>query len=427
MLGGSLVPRIEGEGRVYVYVKNGRVERVEFAVVEAQRYFERLLRGRRVDEVPDVVSRICGFCGVSHALNAAIALEKCLGIAVDEAVEEFRRVLHLAERVKSHVLHAFFLNLPDYVGGKSLFDLKAVNPGFVEAAMKLAASSLKALEALGGRSHNVVGIRVGGAYLPSIEEAAKALKHVEESIKLAGQLAEVVLSLKTIPSEGLLKPTLFLEPRGEYPHVGERLVLLRPAGAEVFGSEEFEQRAEGFREPGKNAAVYRIGGESCITGPIARFNAAYGFLREETRELLELFGWRPPLRDVRQSIVARIAEIYDALLVLRDFLAEYKKPAQAGVYAAATASPRSRSACTSVVEAPRGVLYHKYVVNEELRVVEAKIVTPTQINIAGVEEIAREALSGAGPLSEGDLRRAAEALVRSVDPCLSCSVHVVKL
>ncbi|AFK51476.1 [NiFe] hydrogenase, subunit alpha [Thermogladius calderae 1633] len=420
--------RVEGEGSVEVYVSGGAVA-VRVNIEEAPRFFEYLLRGRGADQVVDLVTRVCGLCGVSHALAAAMALEGCLGLEVDERAAELRVAMHLAERVKSHLLHVFLLNLPDYMGVGSAIDLWERRPGLLKRVSSALASSARAMEALCGRTHNVVNLRLGGVYkAPSREEAEAVKRYVEGARRVLEELLDEVLPSLEVPCEGLVKPLLLVHDPGRYPHDGAAVLLEDLGGSleriEVAG---YEAALEPRQERGKNAVVYRVRGRAVVTGPLARFNHAWDRLSGETRDLMKRHGWRPPLRDVRQGIVARLAEVHDALVAIRSVLESRNWDSYAGGGRAMPRRAGGRLHCAYLVEAPRGVLYHRYTLGEDLRVESAKIVTPTQLNVPSMEELSAQALAARPPAGVGDVKRTVEVVVRSLDPCLSCSVHRVVL
>jgi coenzyme F420-reducing hydrogenase alpha subunit len=64
----SVLTRVEGEGNIVIYEKEGHVDSVKYEVIEAPRFFEFFVRGKSPDKVVDIVSRICGICGTSYNL-----------------------------------------------------------------------------------------------------------------------------------------------------------------------------------------------------------------------------------------------------------------------------------------------------------------------------------------------------------------------
>jgi len=418
----SLLTLVEGEGSLVIIERDGYVERVLYEITEAPRFFEQIIRDMSPEIVVDTVSRICGLCGVSYAFLAAKAFEKCLGVEVDANIDRFREILHLAERVKSHVLHVFFMNLPEITGARSLSELAERNPQILGRALRLLSFARKLMSVLGGRPHNVVNVRIGGVYsLPSRESVGKLLGEFREALSALHDLADIVLSSKPSLEIAVRVQELCVHSDHGYPHYGERLVL----GNTVYPARAlYENVIKPVRREYSTALHYKLNGTvSYITGPVARFNKYYTRLRGEVRDLLETYGWRPPL-SVLEGFVARFAEIHDSLLAIQEYLENYK---HATITSTKTTTPRVSSGftCDYAVEAPRGVLYHRYVIGGNSRVLECSIVTPTAQNLAAMEDIATQ-LTHDRPLSEEVVKLARNVAI-ALDPCISCATHTLKV
>src|SRR5436190_8677233 len=106
--------RVEGEGGLFVRLKGDVVENVELHIYEPPRFFEALLRGRPLEEVPDITARICGICPVAYQMSSVHALEAALGIRISPEIRRLRRLLYCGEWIESHALHIHFLHAPDF-------------------------------------------------------------------------------------------------------------------------------------------------------------------------------------------------------------------------------------------------------------------------------------------------------------------------
>lgn len=419
MLHGPLT-RVEGEGEVVLRTENGKITGVEVRITEAPRFFEYIVRGRRYWDVPDLVSRICGLCGVSHIVTACRAFESCLGVEVPEHEEELRMAILGAERVKSHVIHIAYLNLPDLIGLGSIGELFESYAHIFQSASKIVLWARKAMETLGGRFHNVVNIRIGGIYsFPSLEKIRALSRDLDGILKEFIGLARFILGLRSISEEVHKLRYMTVACSENYCWASNEIVLDDGTRVDV---ESFENFVLTEQTSYSNALRYRLlTGEPYLVGPMARYNTYMKYLKDEVRELLEEFGWNKELRGVYQSIVARIAETYSTLLELKDFLSNYKERT-------ASSLPRvSRvgGPCVAVTEAPRGILYHRYLLDSNLRVRSSNIITPTAQNLACMEYLVEGKLYG----STFDSRavEVAKSIVRCFDPCISCSVHVSRV
>src|SRR4030067_96877 len=131
------VTRVEGHGNIYVNVKKGIVERVEWNISEAPRFFEAMVVGRQWNELHHVTSRICGICSIGHTLASLKATESAMGIAISEQDLKLRKLALHAENLQSHILHLGFLVLPDLMGVGSVIPLAASNPDEVKTLIGL--------------------------------------------------------------------------------------------------------------------------------------------------------------------------------------------------------------------------------------------------------------------------------------------------
>jgi coenzyme F420-reducing hydrogenase alpha subunit len=157
-------------------------------------------------------------------------------------------------------------------------------------------------------------------------------------------------------------------------------------------------------------------------GPLARVNLNRSLLSESARRVADEIGFTTPCNNPFKAIIARGLEVIHAyeegLKILRDYRPfrpsriEYVHQAGQG---------------TSATEAPRGLIYHRYEVDDQGKVVFSKIVPPTSQNQRQIENDLRQWLPRV--LHQDDRRTAydCERLIRSYDPCISCSTHFLKL
>jgi len=80
-----------------------------------------------------------------------------------------------------------------------------------------------------------------------------------------------------------------------------------------------------------------------------------------------------------------------------------------------------------VTEAPRGVLYHRYRIDDDGTVHEARIVPPTSQNQAAIEADLLRFVQDRLGLADDELTKACEQLIRCYDPCISCATHFLEL
>jgi len=417
----SRLTRVEGEGNIYLKVSNGKVERLEVGIFEAPRFFEAFLVGKNYLEVPDITARICGICPIPYLFSSSRSFEKLFGAKIPEEIQKLRKTLLLAEWIGSHVLHVFFLHAPDFLKCDSVIDMARDNPNIVKKALKVKAWGNRVIEKIGGRSVHPVSCRVGGFYrIIRKEELEDTLKTSEEIQETARDLLEWVMKLKIPDRSNDLEYVSLRSMKGEYPLIGGRVVSSKGLN---ISEEEFEENSEEFQVPYSTALRYRIKNRGYyLTGPSARYNNNYNSLRKEVREVIEKYGYEAPLKNTYQSIVARAAETYHATLEIERLLREYKEPKRPY----AEYNIKAGWSC-GITEAPRGILYHAYKVDEGGRVIYANIVAPTSQNLACMEQDLLSQVPKIITLEYEDAKLLTEQTIRNYDPCISCSAHFIKL
>jgi coenzyme F420-reducing hydrogenase alpha subunit len=156
--------RVEGEGAFKVVVRDGKVQEAELRIFEPPRFFEAFLRGRSIDELSDIVARICGICPVAYQMSAVHAVENALGVTVDGPLRELRRLLYCGEWIESHVLHVTMLHAPDFLGYQGGIDMARDHGEAVKRGLELKKAGNDILTLLGGREIHPINVRVGGFY-----------------------------------------------------------------------------------------------------------------------------------------------------------------------------------------------------------------------------------------------------------------------
>ena len=158
----DMMARVEGEGALNVTVKDGQVQDVQLRIFEPPRFFEAFLQGRHVNEVPDIVARICGICPVAYQMSAVHALEQVFGVEIPPTIRDLRRLLYCGEWIESHVLHIYMLQAPDFFGFASGLDMARVHPDLMKQGLRLKKAGNQLITLLGGRSVHPVSVQIGG-------------------------------------------------------------------------------------------------------------------------------------------------------------------------------------------------------------------------------------------------------------------------
>jgi coenzyme F420-reducing hydrogenase alpha subunit len=412
--------RVEGEGGLYLKIKDGAVDRVEVRIFEPPRFFEAFLRGRQYWEAPDFTSRICGICPVAYQMTAAHALEEILGVRVTGALRALRRLIYCGEWIESHGLHVFLLHAPDFLGYQDALQMARDHPEMVRLGLLLKKAGNDLVKFLGGREIHPINARVGGFHrVPEKKEMAPVVEQLKEAREAA---LKAVRWTAALPFPEFTQDYEFVALRHpeEYPFNEGRLVSSRGLDLAV---REFEDHfVEEQVAYSHSLHSRRQGHGPYLAGPLARFNLNFDLLPPLVKEAAREAGVTPPCRNPFQSIVVRSLEVLYAVEEALGIMAAYNRPEAP----AEKVTPRAGVGC-AITEAPRGILYHRYRLDEEGVIQEAKIVPPTSQNQKSMEADLRDLVPRYLDLPDEDLTWRCEQAIRNYDPCISCATHCLKI
>jgi sulfhydrogenase subunit alpha len=416
----NYLARVEGEGALLIKISGGQVKDVKLKIFEPPRFFEGFLRGRLYSEAPDVTARICGICPIAYQMSAVHAMERALGVRVDGPLRALRRLIYCGEWIESHMLHVFLLHAPDFLGYPDAIHLAQDHPDVVKRGLELKKAGNAIVTLIGGREVHPVNVRVGGFYrVPARRELAP----LAEQLKRARDAAyETVRWIAQLPFPEFEQDYEFVAVRhpAEYPFNEGRVVSNK--GLDIDSSEYEEHFAE-EHVPYSNAlhSVLRARGEYLV-GPLARYSLNFDRLSPIAQDAARLAGLGPVCRNPFQSIIVRTVETLYAFDEALRIIADYEPPDQPAI----EAQPRAGTgyACT---EAPRGMLYHRYQLDEEGLILDARIVPPTSQNQKTIESDLWHLVRRDIGLPTEELRWRCEQSIRNYDPCISCATHFLKL
>ena len=412
--------RVEGEGSLHIKFRGDRVADVQLRIFEPPRFFEAFLRGRHFSEAPDIVARICGICPVAYQMSAIHAMERALGIAIDPAVRLLRRLFYCGEWIESHALHVFLLHAPDFLGFQDAIQMAAAHRPMVEQCLRLKKTGNRIVGLLGGRDIHPVSAAVGGFYKTP---ARSQLQSLEEDLKWALDASLDAVTLTAgfeFPEFEQDYEFVALTHPEEYPFNEGRLVSNRGLNIDAAEYEDhfLEQQV---RYSNALHSVVR-GRGSYFVGPLARFNLNFERLPAVAREAALTAALKAPVRNPFRSIVVRAVELVFACAEALRIVREYEPPPLPRVEVV----PR-RGVGQAITEAPRGILYHRYALDENGLIVGAKIVPPTSQNQKRIEDDLREFAPQivAWPIEEATWK--CEQAIRNYDPCISCATHFLRV
>ncbi len=460
------VTRLEGHGRIDIFVNDDGDVADCFFVVPELRGFEQFCVGRPVEEMPRITSRICGVCSEAHHIAAAKACDAVYHVEPPPAGRKLRELLYSAFFTGDHATHFYILAAPDFVLGPDappaerniLGLIKKVGLEAGKRVIDARAAAHEIVELIGGKTVHMVSAIPGGVSKGVTSEQR------DRMVELAGQLVEfgkftldilqsVVLDNKgyvdLILSDTYTHRTHYMGLVDEHNHPNfydGQIRVVDPDGAQVakYAARDYLQhvaehvetwsylkfpylKARGWHGlvDGNDSGVYRA-------TPLSRLNAADGMATPLAQAEYERFyetltGDRSGHKPVHQTLAthwARVVElVYAAEHTLE--LARDEEILDPCVRVVPTATPDEGVA---TVEAPRGTLTHHYVTDERGVLTSVNLIVGTTNNNAAIcmsiKKAAQALIQKGVEVTEGLLNRI-EMAFRAYDPCFGCATHTL--
>nr|CRH04524.1 putative Nickel-dependent hydrogenase large subunit [Candidatus Magnetococcus massalia] len=418
--------RVEGHGGIQVTVDETGITSCQMEIFEGARFYEVLLKGKRAEDAPGIVCRVCSICSAGHTLCSIMALEDTLSMSVSDEVEGFRDLLNLGQFIESHALHLFALAAPDYLGDSSILGMAERFPEEVRKGLEIKRIGNLVQEVVGGRAIHPVNMLVGGlGRRPAVAQMQSLHAELMKALELALSLEGFIATLEN-PEMGLEDP-IFVALRAPGDRYQLRGNALAATGFEDIPVREFKTRVnekvmrhttakQSFyaKQPFMVGAVSRLvhNGER-LSGEAGRlrdalFPANPLALHNNAAQYIELI-W------TLEEAVSLCAQLTSSVPLVRSEAALGFSGEQSGFAA---------------LEVPRGTLYHYYSVGGDGLLTDADIITPTAQNLAHVERDFTDCVAnwlGDEGRTQQTLRSHLEMIARAYDPCISCSTHLVNL
>lgn len=424
--------RVEGHGNIVVDVKDGRLVKCEFQVIESPRFFESMLVGRSIWEAQHLTSRICGICACGHSLASIKAGEDALGIKPSAQTIMLRKLLLYAEAMDSHILHIYILAAPDLLGVKSIMPLIKTDKPLIEMALRMKKMSDYAGEVLAGRHIHPISYVIGGlTQLPSKEALEKLYKMMLDS---RGDTDETIKIIKTLKFPEFQRPTQYMSLASdeEYAFYEGDLVVNGKSKTKVkYYKQLFTETVIDY----SRAKIAAINNKPYAVGALSRFNNNFDKLNKKAKAAAGELGLKAPCHNPYLNTAAQLVEwahcLEESILIMEGILKEGLNEKNSVVaswpkrseIAKIKYKPNTGIGC---VEVPRGALFHEYSINETGHITAANCVIPTNQNIGNLEEDMRKMVPELlGKRTQEEITLDLEMLARAYDPCISCSTHLL--
>lgn len=412
--------RVEGEGGLHIKIKDNRVIDVKFNIFEPPRFFEGFLQGRKFTEAPDITARICGICPIAYQMSSAYAMEMACRINIEGPLRALRRLIYCGEWIESHALHVYMLHAPDFLGYDDAVRMAADYPDVVKQGLKLKKVGNDLMILLGGREIHPINVRVGGFYkVPTQKELQKIVEPLKWALEASLETVRFVSTLKFPEFEQDYEFVSVCHDT-EYPLNEGRIKSNKGIDIAVADFLNLFEEQQVSHSTSLHAVVKERG--AYHVGPMARYNLNFEKLTPMAQKIAMESGLGRECKNPFKSIIVRAVELVFACEEALHIIDHYEIPERPCIDVAPKAGIGH-----GATEAPRGLLYHRYDIDDEGVIKTARIVAPTSQN----QKVIENDLAAFVPLNLGmsheDLTWKCEQAVRNYDPCISCSCHFLKL
>jgi F420-non-reducing hydrogenase large subunit len=453
------VTRLEGHGKIEIFLDDKDDVANVYLQIPELRGFEQFCVGRPVEEVPRIVTRICGVCPAAHHMASAKAVDAVYHVEIPSAARKLRELFYSVYYVYDHILHFYYLGGPDFVVGPTAPAaernvLGVIAKVGIEIGKKVIehrrlAQDMQILMA--GRSTHPVWCIAGGVskglkkedVAQLKENGKKCLEFAEFTMKI---FDDVVLKNKAyvdlILSQGYrleVGDMGLVDEKNRVNFYDGKVRVKDAAGREVakYAPAEYLQHIDEHIEPysylkypylkargwkgmveGKDSSIYRA-------IPLSRLNAADGMATPKAQEqydrMYKVLGGKP----AHQTLAMHWARLIELLYAAECWNEMVNDPEILSdqIHTIPTATPTEG---VGTVEAPRGTLTHHYTTDANGIVTKANLIVGTTNNNApismSVKKAAQQVLKGQKKIEEG-LLNMVEMAFRAYDPCFSCATH----
>jgi sulfhydrogenase subunit alpha len=411
--------RVEGHGNIVVDVQNGELKQCELQIVETPRFFEAILRDRPYLESSHITSRICGICAVGHATASLRATEKALGVEPTVQTKLLRKLNFHGEILDSHILHAYMLIAPDFLGVGSVIPLAKSAPDVVLRALKMKKLSGDLCKAICGRHTHPIAMTVGGFTHHPASDKIYALRERLEAIRPDVDATVELFQGLTMPDFERDTEYIALHKEDEYCFIDGTLMSTDGGTWDV---EQYRDVTNEVCVPHSSAKHCANQRDSYMVGALARFNVNYDQLHPKAKAAAMALGIKPKCTNPYMNTVAQVVEIAHSV---EDSIAIIDKLLAKGIQEEEPVAPtRLSGEGVGACDVPRGTLFHNYVI-EDGKVMSANCIIPTGQNLGNIEADMRELVPSILDRTQEEITLALEMLVRAYDPCISCSTHML--
>lgn len=455
------ITRLEGHGRIDLFLNEDGGLANAYLVVPELRGFEKFCEGRPVEEMPRITQRICGVCPLAHHMAAAKAGDAVYHVDPPPAAKKLRELLYASFFVADHATHFYALGAPDFVVGPDapkaqrnlLGVIQKVGQDVGARVVQLLQENHEVAAIIAGRYIHSVSCVIGGMSKPITEEERRRIveiaEHSVETALFSLQLFDdVVLQNQSyvdmILSDAFAHQTYYMGMVDEHNRINfydGKVRVVDPEGEELlkYSPDEYLDVVAEHIEPWtylKFPYLKQVGWKGFVDGsesgvyratPLSRLNAADGMATPRAQAEYERFYDALGGKPVHATLATHWARLIELLYAAERAL-ELAKDPEITSEEIRTIPTEIPDEGVGIVEAPRGTLTHHYVTDERGLLQQVNLIVGTTNNYAAMSMSIKRAaqdLVQAGRVIDDGMLNKIEMAFRAYDPCLGCATHTL--
>lgn len=413
--------KVEGRANLFVKIDGQKITKVEFQIAEYKRFYTEAIKGKNINALPQMVSRICGTCSIAHLLCAIEAIERALEIQSSAQTKLLRKLLMYGLMIRDHALHLYFFSLPDYFDKDSILEFDSGTPAEHELlhdafAIKKAGNMLSTW--IGGRAVHAMNPKVGGfVKWPDLTQKQDIVQQLIGARQKVFRVAEIMAHDKFIFERDTNFAALVSD---DYNFLEG---YLRSSHGWEVPEDQYGEHLEHVVLPYSMSSGYKLDQSSYMVGALARVNLNQKSLHPKTRadcqKYLELF----PSNNIFLNNLAQAIEIIHSIDHALELIENLEIDPQE---TAVEVTPKNSSG-TGLIEAPRGLLFYKLNIDDHGLIADGQIVVPTSQNQISIEQDVKKLVEDNIDKERVEIEALLEKLIRAYDPCMSCASHFLKV
>ncbi len=410
------------EGKAGVVVEIGDEIRARINVTEGPRFFEILTKGKNYEEAAAICPRICSFCSIPHKLTPLEAIENALNVEVTEQTKLLRQMLYFGNMVESHALHLYLFAIPDYLGYHDAFSMAKEYPDLMRNGMDLKNFGAMVQNILGSREIHPENAVVGGfGKLPEQQEIEKIKEMAYNVMDAAVATAEFFLDYEYPSYVNLERNHLAIKPHNGYDVYGNEIVA---SDGFYFSVDKYKEYIKEEVAPYSFAKRGKYKGKPFMVGALSRIVNNHNLLEGKAKELLNSHSEFVKAENSFSNNFCQALEIVYFIEKIAEMAENIKIRKEEKV------KPEEKDGKGyAVTEAPRGLLIYEVEIEND-RVNYMNVITPTAMFLPMMEIDVKNMAEGMWKNGYKDIDligKKVEMVIRAYDPCISCSVHVIRL